>query len=86
MFIYCIKKTNKHKDNDSTNSNSILFNLKQQIMKIQETTEYRMVKMITAQKNRKAVLNALWKVPLSMACMYAGMYGFMYFLLWLWQI
>ena len=55
-------------------------------MKIQETTEYRMVKMLTAQENRKAVLNALWKVPLSMACMYAGMYGFMYFLLWLWQI
>ena len=55
-------------------------------MKIQETTEYRMVKMLTAKENRKAILLAVGKVSLSMMCMYAGMYGFMYFLLWLWKI
>jgi fluoride ion exporter CrcB/FEX len=55
-------------------------------MKIQETTEYRMVKMLTAKENRKAIYIALAKVSLSLACMYAGMYGFMYFMLWLWKM
>jgi len=52
-------------------------------MKIQETEEYRLVKQLTSEENRKAVLNAAWQVPLTMGVLYAGMYGFMYFFLWL---
>jgi len=55
-------------------------------MKIQETEEYRLVKQLTSKENRKAIINAAWQVPVAMACMYAGMYGFMYFMLWLWKI
>lgn len=53
------------------------------IMKIQETEEYRLVKQLTSEENRKAVLNAAWQVPLTMGVLYASMYGFMYFFLWL---
>ena len=55
-------------------------------MKIQETEEYRLVKQLTAKENKTAIINALWQVPLLMASMYAGMYGFLYFFLWLMKL
>lgn len=55
-------------------------------MRIKETEEYRIVKQLTSQENKKAILNALWKVPLGMAVMYASMYGFMYFMLFIWNL
>ena len=55
-------------------------------MKIQETEEYRLVKQLTARENRRAIINALWQVPVVMGTMYAGMYGFLYFFLWLMKL
>lgn len=49
---------------------------------MKETTEYKLVKTITAEENRKAILVALGKVSLFMSAMYAGMYGFFYTMLW----
>lgn len=47
---------------------------------------YYFVTKLTAKENRKAILRALWQVPLFMGAMYGGMYGFFYFLLWVWKL
>ncbi len=55
-------------------------------MRIQETEEYRLVKQLTAKENRTAIKKALWQVPAAMFTVYAGMWGFMYFILWIWNL
>ena len=52
-------------------------------MRIQETEEYRIVKQLTSEENKRLLRKAVWQVPIAMATMYTGMYTFMYLFLWL---
>lgn len=55
-------------------------------MNYRETDTYIMYKKLTAEENRKAVKKALWQVPVFMVSLYTGWLGFIYFIVWLWNI
>lgn len=55
-------------------------------MKIQETTEYRLVKQLTKKENREAIKRTAIASAILMGLIYSGMYGFMYFVTWLYHI
>ena len=52
-------------------------------MRIQETEEYRIVKQLTSEENNQLLRKALWQVPFAMGTVYASMYAFIYFFLWI---
>ena len=54
-------------------------------MKIQETTEYRIVKQLTAKENKEAIKKGFVLVSLGMAIMYGSMLGFFNLLIWVWN-
>lgn len=52
-------------------------------MRIQETEEYRIVKQLTSEENKQLLRKALWQIPVAMGTVYASMYAFIYFFLWI---
>ena len=56
------------------------------IMRIQETEEYRLVKQLTAEENKKRLVKSFFYVTAFMGVMYTGMIAAMDLMLYLWNI
>ena len=55
-------------------------------MNIRETQEYRLVKQLTKKENKEAIKRTAIASVILMGLVYSGMYGFMYFVTWLYHI
>ena len=55
-------------------------------MRIQETEEYRLVKQLTAEENKKRLVKSFFYVTAFMGVMYTGMIAAMDLMLYLWNI
>jgi len=57
-------------------------NLKTNDMKIQDTTEYIMVKQLTSKQNRSAVKRTIFQGLLLSACLFIGLHLFLNAFVW----